>query len=660
MPAVRLVVSASYTAEPLREPLEYLFRLLGWTASVAFAPFAQVFQTLLDPQGMFAARSGAEQVNLVLVRAGDSADGEELAGALRSSGENHRARLLVGVTPPGGSDLEAGLCRVGGVTVLDSDAYPVDAIYDARADALGAIPYTAEYFASLALSIVREVHRMHATPVKVIALDCDDTLWRGVCGEDGPSGVVVDSPRRALQEFMARQKALGRLLALSSKNNDADVLETFHVHPEMPLRIEDFAARRVNWEPKSAGLASIASELGLGLDSFVFVDDNPMEAAEVAAELPEVTAIALPSNADEIPEFLKHCWVFDTRGEAVTNEDRRRTEAYAEQAQRTDWEQQARTLEDFIAGLHLEIVFNEVSPAHLARAAQLTQRTNQMNTTTRRRNEAEIAEFLRDGRGFVVEVRDRFGDYGVVGFVLFIRAGGEVVVDTFLLSCRALGRGVEHAMLRHVAELAEAAETIHVLFARTERNAPAERFLASLGDEPYRFRAADLAGLLYSAGNPIAPDPEPIPSGVRRAADYTAIARVRVPADLLAAIQREKLSREPVHVVSGQPRTDLERRLCVLWAELLGLPEVGIHDNFFDLGGHSLLAVQLASRLHQDLGVDLPLEVVYTGTLTIAELAHSIELFELGHAGDPEYAALLAEIENLTEEEAQQLLQSEE
>ena len=665
MPAVRLVISASFTAEPLGEPLEYLFQLLSWEASVSFAPFAQVHQTLLDPHGPFAAHGsdGLAQIHIVLVRAGDSGNAEELATALRSSAENHGARLLVRVTPPNGANLEAELrTRVPGVTVLDHETqtalYPVHTIHDPHADALGAIPYTAEYFAALALTLAREVHRLLMTPVKVIALDCDDTLWRGVCGEDGPLGVVLDPPRRLLQEFMAGQRAKGRVLVLASKNNEADVIETFRVHPEMPLQLTDFVARRVNWESKSEGLESIASELRLGFDSFVFVDDNPMEAAEVRAEWPEVAAIALPP-ADEITDFLRHVWAFDDPALALTNEDKRRTEAYAEQAQRGDWEQQARNLEDFIAGLKLEILFSDIRPEHLPRAAQLTQRTNQMNTTTLRREEAEIAAFLRDSSGFVVDVRDRFGDYGIVGLVLFTESGGEIVVDTFLLSCRALGRGVEHAMLRRLGEIGS---KVHVRFERTARNAPAFRFLKSVGDEPFDFCSADLTGLRYRAGEALPHDSRPVISTSKeiRAPDYTAIAQLRTPADLLAAIRRGKMTQ---HVAKGQPRTDLERQLCNLWAELLAVPEVGIHDNFFDLGGHSLLAVQLASRLHRDLGVDLPLEAVYTGTLTVAELAHSIELFELGHAAgsdyDSEYAALLADIENLTEEEAQQLLQDE-
>ena len=145
---------------------------------------------------------------------------------------------------------------------------------------------------ALATAIARKIHALSHPPYKVIALDCDDTLWSGICGEDGPAGVALDPPRRALQEFMAARRAEGMLLALCSKNNEEDVVETFRVHPEMPLRFEDFAARRINWESKGANLAALAAELDLGLDSFILVDDNPKECVEAQNAAPAILAAA--------------------------------------------------------------------------------------------------------------------------------------------------------------------------------------------------------------------------------------------------------------------------------------------------------------------------------------------------------------------------------
>ncbi len=661
----RVAVSATFTAEPLREPMRFLQRLLGWEEAVAFAPFAQVFQTLLDPAGVFAGNAGG--VNVVLVREADLAGDEAMASfvrAVESSARHHDADLLIGVCPSAGYPQEVHLEALNGlarVTVL-SDAeqsrlYPVGDIYDERADALGAVPYTEEYFTALAASLMRAIHRLRAMPFKVIALDCDDTLWSGVCGEDGPGEVVVDAPSEALQRFMAFQRADGRLLAIASKNNEADVADTFRAHPEMPLRWEDFAARRIDWQPKAESLRSLAGELGLGLDSFVFVDDNPKETAEVAAELPEVAVVTLPASPSATADFLEHVWALDPP-QTVTEEDRNRAESYAREPERARWERQARSLEEFIEGLQLEVKIAALAEHDLPRAAQLTQRTNQMNFSTRRRSEAELRAFLETGAGYVVRARDRFGDYGLVGLLLLQRGAGELTIDTFLLSCRALGRGVEHRMLRRVGELAREMgfERVVAEFTSTPRNAPAEELFDSIDD----WSAGALERLVY---RPAVRETRHVRAAAgtetRRAADYQKIAELRMVSALMRAAREAQ--RQPARVFSGQeqPRTELEKHLCALWGDLLGALAVGVHDNFFDLGGHSLLAVQLVARLHRELGVELPLETVYTGTLTVAELARSIELFQLGGMDESEYAAVLAEIENLSDAEAEALLADE-
>ncbi len=161
--------------------------------------------------------------------------------------------------------------------------YPVADIHDPHANELGHVPYTPVYFVALATAIARKIHAITAAPFKVIALDCDDTLWAGICGEDGPEGVVLDAPRRELQSFMRARRQEGMLLALCSKNNEEDVAATFEAHPEMPLRLADFAAQRVNWETKGANLASLADELDIGIDSVILIDDNPKEVTEAQA-----------------------------------------------------------------------------------------------------------------------------------------------------------------------------------------------------------------------------------------------------------------------------------------------------------------------------------------------------------------------------------------
>ncbi len=699
-PACAIVVSATFTAEALEPSLSFWLHELGWDYQVKFAPYNQVFQQLLDPASVLArTRNG---VCVVMVRWEDWArcrDGaapdlaelerntRHFVAALRDAAATFSSPLVV-VLCPASPRFPADAARgmealvregVAGAAAVHLVApgeidrlYPVAAPHDPHADELGHIPYTPEFFAALATAIARKVHALRGTPYKVIALDCDETLWRGICGEDGPQGVEVDAPRRALQEFMAAQRAAGMLLCLCSKNNEEDVLETFDAHPEMPLKIGDFAARRINWDSKALNLAELAAELSLGLDSFIFVDDNPKECTEVQAHCPDVLALALPPRAQDIPVFLEHVWAFDHA--RVTEEDRRRAAMYAQQAERARLERQSASFDEFLASLKLEVRIAPATLDQLPRVAQLTQRTNQMNATTLRRTENEVRDALAGGAEcLAVEVSDRFGSYGLTGVAIFRAAGGALAVDTFLLSCRALGRGVEHRMLAALGEAARerSLEAVEIAFAPSQRNRPALLFLESVGarfERPaadgrrlFRFPAACAAEVVYK---PVAPPPRPAAAprdGRRRSEtlDYARIANgLRCPKAVLARLPNgAKVAAG--YRPSTPPRTEIEHRLAAVWKELLGLTAIGVDDNFFDLGGHSLLAVQLLSRVRRELGTEISLEVVYGGDFTIAALARAMEVKQIEEAAPEEYDGLLRELEGLSDEEVRALLAEE-
>ena len=203
---------------------------------------------------------------------------------------------------------------------------------DPEADKLGHMPYTPPMYAAIATLIARKSHLLKRPPKKVIVLDCDNTLWSGVCGEDGPTGVRCDAARQALQRFVRAQHQAGMLLAICSKNSEEDVNEVFKQCTEMVLEKKDFAAWRVNWQPKSENVRSLAAELRLGLDSFIFIDDNPMEIAEMEANCPDVLALQLPEDCSSIPVWLKHLWVFDHA--KLTIEDRNRAAQYEQNRMR--------------------------------------------------------------------------------------------------------------------------------------------------------------------------------------------------------------------------------------------------------------------------------------------------------------------------------------
>lgn len=663
-----IAISATFTAEGIQPGLAFWAAELGLEHEIRFAGYNQIFQELLDPAGLFARNRGG--VNVALVRfadwreAGVEGEARRLVDAVRAAAGAFSAPLILAICPPSETEAErivrqdvAALPAVHLITPAEVEAlYPVAEVYDPHADELGRLPYTPEYFVALATAIARKIHAISNRPYKVVALDCDDTLWAGICGEDGPEGVRLDAPRRALQEFMAARRAEGMLLALCSKNNEEDVIETFRAHPEMPLASEDFAARRINWDRKDANLAALAAELELGLDSFILVDDNPKECNEAQAGAPEVLALPLPPDAADIPAFLDHVWAFDRA--RVTEEDRRRAELYRQRAERHRAEQSAGNLEEFLAGLQLNVSIAPMQPAQVARVAQLTQRTNQMNVSLVRRTEAEIRAL--DAETLVVEVQDRFGSYGLTGVVIYRCGAGALTVDTFLLSCRVLGRGVEHRMVARLGEIARerGLERVEIPFVAGPRNRPAAMFLESIGAGK-SLRAEDAASVRYSVTRPAPPaaDAEHKPAAEIRPADYLKIAtELRTPAAILERIRAT--TRKPARAASDPPRTPLERDLAELWAGLLNIPSVGVHDNFFELGGHSLLAVQLLSRVRQVYSVELSLEVVYTGDFTVAELAKAVELKEIERSG-ADYQDLLRELEGLSDEEVRALLAEE-
>lgn len=692
----RFAVSATFTAEPLAAALTFWGRQLGLPLEVSFAPYNQVEQTLLSPQSEFG--QNTHGVNVVLCRIEDLAQ-FDLSNGDAAAQLEHNARQMAATLTQAASHLNVPLVlclcpaspeyavpeaveqifsTLAGVQVIDARElaalYPVDGWYDAGAERIGRIPYTETWFAALATMLVRRARALSVPPYKVIAADCDNTLWRGICGEDGAAGVELDLPRRRLQELLLEQRAAGVLLVLASKNNEQDVFDTFAAHPEFPLALSHFATWRLNWASKAVNLSEMAAELNVGLDSFIFLDDNPKECAEVSDSAPEVLTLALPENAQDFEPFLRHVWAFDRP--TVTAEDRQRAERIGQSIEFSRQARHAASLDEFIAGLNLRVDFQPLAPERLSRAAQLTARTNQFNSTTIRRSEAELqAVIAQPGYAcYTAEVSDRFGDYGLVGVALVATRVDEVYVDTLLLSCRALGRGVEHRMLASIAEKAldHGIYTVSVAFRPTPRNTPVRHFLDSIpcgtafeenGGLLYRFPATELQALRWKPSAEVRPAAEapPAPSSTRPPAiDYAYIATaLRTPGQVLAAMRRE--ARESLQTPAGPNAlsTDVERRLAAIWEELLHKPVVSNTANFFDLGGHSLLAVLLLMRIKDELGVELTVDDVYSGSLTLADLSATIEARQLGALDPDEYQALLSEIEGLSDDEVRALLDRE-
>ena len=370
-----LAITATFTAEPLRDALAFWMQELGLLSQIEFAPYNQVFQQLLDPTSLLARNETG--VNIVLVRPYDwvrfdpHADNfnqmleqnrQQLVAAIQAAAARTSTPYLVCLCPAAPApmtnpaqarfleQLEAALAAelkaISGVYVVTAAelaaTYPVEQIYDPLTDKEGHIPFTLPFFSALGSQLARVIHALHRPPYKVIVLDCDNTLWQGVCGEDGADGVVLSSPFLALQEFMIQKVKEGYLLCLCSKNSEEDVFQVFAQRQEMRLQRHHLVSWRINWQPKSENIKALAKELDLGLDSFIFLDDNPLECADVQANCPEVLTLQLPEETKQIPTFLTHLWAFDRL--KVTAEDQKRTLFYQQNAQREQLRQRAPTL----------------------------------------------------------------------------------------------------------------------------------------------------------------------------------------------------------------------------------------------------------------------------------------------------------------------------
>lgn len=325
---------------------------------------------------------------------------------------------------------------------------------------------------------------------KCIVVDLDNTLWGGVLGEDGIDGVRVGEGDPTGESFAAFQRALldlkarGILLAVCSKNNPADVEELFRVRSEMPLCLEDFAAQRINWESKNINIEAIAAELNIGTDSLVFIDDDPAECELIRQMLPEVKTVHLPPDPAGYADLLYSMYEFDKI--RLTSEDKQRTQQYIDNHARESKKQAATDMKSFLESLGTEVVIKAATSENLTRVHQLISKTNQFNVTTIRYTAAQVQKIFEadDCVLDIIRVADNFGDLGIVGTYVVQFVGDHAVIDSFVLSCRALGRGIESAICNHVKRKIFTSDSVSYIQARfipSAKNKPASGFYVEQG-----------------------------------------------------------------------------------------------------------------------------------------------------------------------------------
>lgn len=385
-----------------------------------------------------------------------------------------------------------GLGALPNVYALDASRWLAavgPASTNAKAWYLGKMAWSPPVFAEAARDLRAALGALLHGPRKLVVLDLDDTLWGGIVGDVGWEGLRLGEPDGIGEAHADFQRALldlkrrGIVLAIASKNEEAVALEAIRCHPAMVLREQDFVAWRINWQDKARNILELARQLNLGLQSVVFIDDNPVERARVREALPEVYVPEWPAEPFQYRRALSALRCFDAP--VLSQEDLERTRMYAEESQRDSLLKQVGSVDEWLATLGLKITVARLDAGTLARAGQLLNKTNQMNLSTRRLSESELRDWAASPAHefWVVSVADRFGSAGLTGLLGLEFAGDEATIADFVLSCRVMGRRVEETMM-HVAVAsarARGARRLLALYRPTAKNKPCHGFLAASG-----------------------------------------------------------------------------------------------------------------------------------------------------------------------------------
>lgn len=653
-------ITGTFTTEPVEKALKFWTQKIDFPSHIQFVGFNQVFQQLFDPQSIF--NSQADQLNVIFIRPEDFliSDGNlkenvdevinELKEAIANNLQLVSTNKLITVFCPASDNFARDVEFITKTQVLENsikeltdaysnlfviltrdftEKYALTDYYEPLGEKQGNIPYKENFFACAATLLARKIYSLVTPPFKAIVLDCDNTLWQGVVGEDGPTGVKVGKQEAVLQKFLIQQQQAGVILCLCSKNVDKDVWEVFEQNDQMLLTRDHISFSKINWESKSQNIISLAKEINIGLDSFVFIDDNIIECEEVRTHVPSVLTIQKNNDIEDIT-YITNAWVFDRN--KITAEDKKRASMYKDEAERLNLKSNLKTYKDFINELNIQIDIEPVSTVDIPRISQLTFRTNQFNFTTIRRSEDEIKSLLeKDNYQLkLASLKDKYGEYGIIGAMIFCEGEEHIDVDTFLLSCRALGKGVEHAMIAHIGQFAEGKNKkfVDIAFRKTEKNVAAEKFLI---ESFIRFQSIQPDKTIFHLPTEIVQDFKFDPDSVKIQSD-TPVKTNQVEAkpnivfrnnllgeinadfsnlrDIEAAIyssKKQKSEKTSTHKSPGK----LENEILKIWQEVLENPDITKTDNFFDAGGQSISIPQIVIRLKNELDISINIVDVF-------------------------------------------------
>ena len=354
---------------------------------------------------------------------------------------------------------------------------------------MSSMPYSRDGLNAVSNEIDRALEAAFTTRKKIIALDLDNTLWGGVIGEDGVDGIELSDHKEGqryydFQRQLLEMKNRGIVLGIVSKNNEEDAEAAIRNHPAMLLRDDEFVSRKINWENKALNLKAMEGELNLTEGGFIFVDDNPVERETVKGECPDMLVPDFPEDTTELLSFAEDIWFDYCRPLRVLGEDLKKTQMYQNEAKRKLEMESSLNLDDYIAKLEMVADIHRMRDTELERVVQLINKTNQFNVTTKRYTQAEVEEIAADPNNaiYVVYSSDKYGDSGLISVIILIGSEVDVRIDTFLMSCRVMGRKLEDVILNELA--AKYQRKMIGEFIPTAKNAPVRELFDRLGFSP--------------------------------------------------------------------------------------------------------------------------------------------------------------------------------
>lgn len=680
---MKIAIASTFTIEPILSSLNFWLQMLQMESEVQVAPYGVLFQQLLQPDSLL--NTNISGLNVLAVRLEDlvyHADARsfrlsdarnvaaELGAAIRSSATMAAASTVVVFCAASQrviadsnaakalEEMQGAICesfsdnpqmRTIHATEI-AELYPVADYDEPLLDEEAHIPYTEPYFAALGTVIARDIYKAYTDPYKVIVVDCDNTLWQGVCAEDGAQHVLVSGFFADFQRALLHQSERGRIICLCSNNIASDVIAVFDHNDAMLLKKHHIAAMLIDWSPKSEKLRRLAAELNVAPSTMIYFDDDAASCAEVRANCSEVLTIQVPGIDADASRFVHSIWALDYG--TLTAEDYKRSGYYRQEIQRSTARSEAPTFQSFLEKLELDVSFSPLTISTIARISQLFYRTTQFTNTAERLTVADIHAYSQQEGNeiYQIQVKDRFGDYGIVGATFLHIASPRLHVAKMLLSCRVLNRSVEYTILRAIAQRAKAANCSAVTIAcvKTQRNIPMQAYLEGLHYSHRQQSAKDKVVYTVDTELLLTLEPSAAVSEIQRQSS-SSTATVdqknhppmrRVSPAILNHIYSD-LS-DPVSILSAvwrwQGKSDYSRALEGVagatesvkalvtreFCHILNIAQAEEDDDFFLMGGNSLLAALLVARLRERLHVSISLFSFVTDP-TISGLTRAIQ-----------------------------------